>query len=350
MRYSVQRQKRRWPRRLTVVLLILLTLIVGATVTVRQLYYEKLKPVSLSRTTTVLFTVESGASLDQIALNLEEQNLIQSAWAFKLYVSSKQVRSDLQAGTYSLAQSQSVEQIVEQLTHGKVATNSVIILPGQRLLQVKASLMNQGFSERDVDAALDASQYLGNPALVDKPAAASLEGYLFPDTFEKDNNTTAKDIVMRSLTSMQAELTPDLRSAFAKQGLSTYDAIKLASIVEKEAATNADRYKVAQVFLLRLRQNMSLGSDPTAFYGAIIDGRPASLTYDSPYNTRIYKGLPPTPISNVSKASLLAVANPADTDWLYFVAGDDGTVHYSRTLEDHEALTDRYCHKLCGRD
>ena len=121
-------------------------------------------------------------------------------------------------------------------------------------------------------------------------------------------------------------------------------------MVEKEASKLSDRQKVAQVFLLRLQKSMSLGSDPTAFYGAIIAGQKATVTYDSPYNTLLYKGLPPTPISNVSKASLEAVAHPAQTDWLYFVAGDDGTVHYSRTLAEHEALADQYCHKLCGRE
>lgn len=348
MRYSAQSKAHRWPRRLTIILLALLVLVVGATIAVRQLYYEKLKPVNSSQTTTILFTVDSGASLDEIATNLQEASLIKSAWAFKLYVSSKQVRSDLQAGTYSLAQSQGVDQIVEQLTHGKVATNSVTILPGQRLDQIRTSLINQGFPEKEVDEALDASQYAGNPALVDKPATATLEGYVFPDTFEKNNNTTAKDIVTRSLSSMQSQLTPDLRAAFAKQGLSTYQAITLASIVEKEASNMTDRQKIAQVFLLRLKKDMSLGSDPTAFYGAALAGQPASVNYDSAYNTRLYKGLTPTPISNVSMSSLQSVAHPTDTDWLYFVAGDDGTVHYSRTLEEHEALTNQYCHKLCN--
>lgn len=349
MRYSEQTSQRRWPRRLTIVLLILIVLVVGTTVAVRQLYYNKLGAASTSQTTQ-LFTVDPGASLDEIAQNLEDARLIQSSWAFKLYVSSKQVRSDLQAGTYSFAPSQTVAQIVTQLTHGKVATNSVTILPGQRLEQVRTSLINQGFSKAEVDEALDVNQYAGNSALVDKPAAANLEGYLYPDTFEKNNNTTAKDVVERSLTAMQAQLTPDIRASFAKQGLSTYQGIVLASIVEKEASSLADRQKVAQVFLLRLKKDMSLGSDPTAFYGAVLAGKPASVTYDSPYNTLLYKGLPPTPISNVSRASLQAVAHPAQTDWLYFVAGDDGTVHYSHTLEEHEALADQYCHKLCGRD
>lgn len=348
MRYSAQQPTSRWPRRLTFVLVLLLVLIVGATVLVRQVYYEKLKPVSSSQKTQ-LVTVEQGASLDVIASNLEKDGLIRSAWAFKLYVSSKQVRGDLQAGTYAFAPSQTVAQIVSQLTHGKIATNEITILPGQRIDQIKTSLINDGFNEKDVEIALDPAQYAGNSALVDKPSGASLEGYLFPDTFQKDANTTPKEIVTQSLAAMQKQLTPDLRSTFAKQGLSTYQAIILASMVEQEANNASDRQQVAQVFLSRLNQNMTLGSDVTAFYGATLAGHPKSTKYDSAYNTLLYKGLPPTPISNVSIQSLQAVAHPANTDWLYFVAGDDGTVHFSKTLEEHESLIQQYCQKLCAQ-
>lgn len=349
MKYSVVQQssQRRWPRRLTIVICVFILVVILATVGVRQLYSSKLQPVSNNQTTH-LITVNEGASVDTIAKQLEKDGLIRSAWAFKLYVSSKQVRSDLQAGTYALAPSQSVAQIVAQLTHGKVATDTVTILPGQRVDQIRTALINDGFSKSSVDSALDVSQYAGNSALVDKPASAGLEGYIFPDSFEKDSNTTPKDIITQSLSAMQKQLTPDVRAAFAKQGLSTYQGLVLASMVEKEASRQADREQVAQVFLLRLRQNMTLGSDVTAFYGSQLAGQGNSTSYDTPYNTLIHKGLPPTPISNVSAASIQAVAHPADGDYVYFVAGDDGVVHFSKTLEEHQALIDQYCHKLCG--
>ncbi len=91
-----------------------------------------------------------------------------------------------------------------------------------------------------------------------------------------------------------------------------------------------------------------LGSDVTAYYGARINGQPPSTSYDSPYNTLLHKGLPPGPISNVSDSSLSAVAHPANTDWLYFVSGDNGNTYFSKTLEEHQALTAQYCHKLCS--
>ena len=110
----------------------------------------------------------------------------------------------------------------------------------------------------------------------------------------------------------------------------------------------SDRSQAAQVFLKRLKSDISLGSDVTAYYGALLAGQKPSVNYDSPYNTHLHKGLPPGPISNVSASSLNAVAHPADTDWLFFVTGDDGTTHFTRTLEDHEAATAQYCHKLCS--
>jgi UPF0755 protein len=128
-----------------------------------------------------------------------------------------------------------------------------------------------------------------------------------------------------------------------------HQAIILASIVEQEVGLKTDRPIVAQVFLKRYKEEIPLGADPTARYGAIMNGREPSVLYDSLYNTRIHKGLPPGPIGNVSVTSIEAVAFPAQTSWLYFVAGDDGVTHFSKTLEEHEELTRKYCTKLCNQ-
>lgn len=349
MRYTTRTKRRSWPRRLIIIISVLLILALGGTMFVRHMYFEGLKPVAGSGGTVQLVTIESGATLDEIAKKLKDTGLIRSPWAFKLYVGSKNARDSLQAGTYSFSASQSVAEIVVQLSHGKVATDLVTIVPGQRLDQIRTTLVNYGFNAKDVATALDPSSYEDNPALVDKPAGASLEGYIYPDSYQKDASTTPQQIVERALEEMNKKLTPDLRNAFAAQGLSTYQAIVIASIVEKEVSNPEDRTQVAQVFLKRMKIGMPLGSDPTAFYGAYLAGQEASVSYDSPYNTRIHTGLPPTPISNVTVNSLQAVANPANTDWLYFVSGDDGTTHFSRTLQEHEDNTARYCHKLCGQ-
>jgi UPF0755 protein len=348
MKYTNQASKKRWPKRVMIVLVAGLLLIAGATVAVRLAYYENLKPLSANAQPR-LITVKEGASVKTIADTLQQEKIIRSSWALRLYVSSKEVGSELKAGSYDLAASQSVAEIIAQLTHGKVATNLVTILPGQRLDQIHKRLVQDGFSEADVKDALNPANYANNPALVDKPAAASLEGYLYPESYQKTNATTAKTIVTASLEQMNKRLTPELRSAFAKQGLSPYQAITLASIIEKEVPKQQDREQVAQTFLLRLRSGMKLQSDVTVYYGAFVSGKAPDLTLDSPYNTYNYAGLPPTPISNVTISSLNAVASPSNTQWLYFVAGDDGTTHYAKTLAEHQANVQQYCKKLCAQ-
>ncbi len=312
-----------------------------------KVYSANLGPLTPGSSVYKEVTVAQGSNLQNIAEQLKEQQIIKSDWAFKRYAQVTNASRYLQAGTYSLGPGMSVQDIVSQLTQGKVATKLVIILPGQRLDQIKRSLIQQGFSEAEVTSALEPSQYESSSALADKPKGKSLEGYLYPESFQKTGTTSAKGIVEASIQQMQKQLTPEIVAGFKKQGLTTYQGLIIASIVEKEVVNQSDRKQAAQVFITRIKKSMPLGSDVTAFYGSELAGRGQDVTYDTPYNTRIHNGLPPTPISNVSKSSLEAVAYPAGTDWVFFVAGDDGVTHFSRTVEEHEALTKKYCIKLC---
>jgi UPF0755 protein len=332
MRYNVRSQKRRWPRRIFIAAGLIVVLLLAGTFVVRHMYFAGLEPAQSDDRSAQLITVERGATLDEIAAQLQSAKLIRSPWAFKLYVGSKNVRDALQAGTYSFSSSQSVAQIVAQLTHGKVATDLVTIVPGQRIDQIRTTLVNYGFPEASVEAALNPTTYVDHPALVDKPATATLEGYIYPDSYQKDGSTSPQQIIQKALDEMNKKLTPDMRRAFAARGLSTYEAVTLASVVENEVSKPEDRAVVAQVFLKRLKNGIALESDATNPY------------FDS-YHT---PGLPTAPISNVTVSSLQAVASPAQTDWLYFVSGDDGTTHFSSTLAEHEDNVAKYCHKLCN--
>lgn len=346
-RYGHMQQSRgRMPKRVLLVVAAILALLIAAVAIVRTVYYQRLKPVSTSQTVQ-LVTIKSGTTSNEISQLLADKQLIQSPTIFQWYIRTKDVRDKMKAGTYALRPSMSVPQIVDILVNGSVKSDLVTILPGQRLDQVRETMINAGFKPDAVDKALDPAQYAGHPALADKPVSASLEGFIYPESYQVDANTEPGLIIKEALDQMAKRLTPDIRAKFAAHGLTVYEGVTLASIVGQEVSNPSDRAQAAQVFLKRHDTGMMLGSDVTAFYGAIVAGKTPSVDYDSPYNTRIHKGWPVGPISNVSEGSLQAAASPADTDWLYFVAGDDGTTHFSKTLDEHEALTERYCHKLC---
>ena len=348
-RYSFDEKARRLPRRVWIVLLVLIVLIVGGTVAVQHIYYDNLAPVSNSSTLQYV-TVATGSSTAEIAKQLQADGLIRSAQVFEWYVTINNDRSKLQAGTYSFAPSQSTSVIAQAIAAGKIATKLVTILSGQTLSQIRQTFIKSGFNAASVDAAFNTNLYRSSyPALADNPSSASLEGFIWPDSYQKASSTDPAQIVAETLTEMQQHLTQNIRNGFAAEGLSVYQGVSLASIVEQEVPGQNDRNQVAQIFIKRLQTGMPLGSDVTALYGSAQAGVAASLTYDSPYNTLIHTGLPPGPIGTVSDGSLQAVAHPANTDWLYFVTGDDGTTHYAQTLQQHQANVSQYCHKLCSQ-
>ncbi len=329
MDLSNRRKKKKSGLKIVSLLFVLLVLFAaGGSFALWQMYKQNLGAVSSSEQTQS-FTVPTGTPVQRIASSLKDAKLIRSTWAFEWYVRAKNARGLLKAGTYNLSPNLSVSQIVNILTNGKIATDLVTILPGQSLDQIKQSLVNQyGFDEAAVDAALDPATYPNHPALADKPPAASLAGFLYPESFQKTTTTKPEDIIRGSLDEMNQRLTPAIKSGMAQQGLTVYQGIILASMVEHEVSSPQDRGMVTQVFLRRLREGRPLQSDASPY------------TYNN-------QGLPAEPISNVSSSSLEAVANPASTDFLYFVSGDDGHTYFSHTLEEHEAFTQKYCQRLC---
>jgi UPF0755 protein len=328
----------------------LIVILIVSAVVLRDVYNNNIKPVS-SNTNVEVITIPPGSSLPQIASLLKKANVIKSDWAFEWYVRNDGYASQyIEAGTYSLRQSQDVASIVLELTNGVQTSKLVTILPGQRIDQIETSLIRDGFSKTSVVKALQLSNYINTYSMLQyAPSTASLEGFLYPDSFARQASTPISDIINESLAEMQAKLTPDIVAGFAANGLNVYQGVTIASIVEQEVNKASDKPIVAQVFILRNKIGMQLGSDVTAYYGSIVAGVAPSLSYNSPYNTLIYTGLPPGPISNVSESSLEAVAHPANTNYLYFVAGDDGTTYFSTTLAEHNAQTAMYCKVLCSK-
>jgi UPF0755 protein len=313
---------------LTVAVFIAAVGIIGG---LRLWYANNLRPVSSSQTSKY-FTVEQGIGVHEIAVGLKKSGIIRSSGAFETYVRGNEYAEKLQAGTYSLAPSLSVQEIVNKMLDGDVAKNLLTILPGKNLEQVKHAFKKQGYSDDQIKKAFDADQYRNLAVLSSLPAGASLEGYLYPDSFQKLVDTPAEAIISQSLEEMQTHLNKAVLRGFKAQGLNPYQGIILASIIEKEVPSSADKPVVAQIFLSRMQQGIKLESDATT----------------SVYNTYENPGLPPKPISNVTDSSLDSVARPAKTDYLFFVSGDDGKTHFSKTKQEHDANIQKYCKIKCG--
>lgn len=356
---------RRWPKIVLFFAIAAAILFAGAALGVRTIYLNNLEPRDASAQEDITFVIETGATLEVISKSLEEKGIIKASWAFSQYVRSKELGESFKAGTYRLKASMPAEEVAAALTEGRVAMDLFTILPGKRIDQVRQRFIDAGFTAAEVDAALDPTLYTDHPALVDKPEGASLEGYLYPDSYQRITQTTPQTIITQALDEMAEALNPEIRQGIAAQGLSVYEGIIMASIVEQEipappASAADDRRQAAQVFLKRYGMGMQLGSDVTAVYGGIIDkislpedtvrAIATSIAHDSPYNTRINSGLPPGPIGNVTLGGLQAVASPSTTDYLYFVAGDGeyrNQTFFSRTLDEHNAAVAKYCTELC---
>lgn len=343
MVFTRKRRQKNWPRIILVSFVVIVVMLVAAAVLVRREYNQNLRPLSSSQKSET-FTIPNGASVKSVGSALQEASLIRASWAFEWYFRTNNLGNHLKAGTYSLRPNMSVKEIADIVTDGAVATDQITILPGKRLDELRSDLINNGFQVEAVDQALDPKNYPNHPALVDRPSGASLEGYIFPETFQKTATTRPTTIIKSSLDELHKVLTPALRANITKQGLTVHEAIILASIIEKEAGAEAEKPKIAQVFIRRLRESVKLQSDATAGYGAVLSGDFESLsnnellTYESAYNTYLHAGLPPGPISNFNASSLEAVAQPSKTDYMYFVSGKDCVTRFSHTLEEHEEL------------
>jgi len=340
-------QPRRW-RKFVLPLGVLVMILAGAI----GYYLFNLHPVQPQSQSSVRIIVEPGDTATTIARTLKAHGLIRDESIFQLYTQLTGKKASLQAGGYVLSPSQSVPQIVDHLVKGKTDTFLVTILPGYTLQdladpKVKGSLAQQGFSSDEIKKAFGATY--SHAILQGKPASASLEGYIYPETYQITASDSLETVIKLGFDEMyKAIQTNGIDTAIKKHNLTLYQAVTLASIVQKEVSNPTDQRQVAQVFLKRLEIGMMLGSDVTYMYAAKQDGKVGSPSYESPYNTRKYAGLPPGPIANFNLSALKAVATPADGNYLFFVAGDDGTTHYALTEAQHVENVKKYCTTLCS--
>jgi len=323
-------------------------------------YQLSLRPVQASSTDKVRVTIKPDSSAAQIGALLKEKNVIRDERAFALYTRISHTRSQLKAGTFTLSPAESTPKIVSHIMAGVNDQYTVTFYPGATLNIASTSadktpshrqvLEKLGFSKEEIDAAFATDYSQDYPILfAGKPASADLEGYIYGETYQVAAGSSVRQILMRTFDEYQTKIEENkLVDLFKQHNLSLYQGITLASIIQREVPTKEDQKQVAQIFYTRLSKDMMLGSDVTYHYAADKLGVPRDHTLDSPYNTRIHTGLPPGPIASPGLSSLLAVANPAAGDYVYFLSGDDDKTYFARTNEEHEANIRDHCTVKCS--
>lgn len=292
---------------------------------------------------TVVFVIDSGQGLQDISSNLKEAGLIRNSFVFALFLKYEGQSGSILAGEYEIARNLSMVEVANIITKGNIVSQRITFPEGWSIEKMADRLAaNNVVSKIDFMAAVSKDyDYL---FLVDKPEEASLEGYLYPDTYDFGKNVTAEEVVVRMLDNFDKKYTDELRQKAKNLDLSTHQIITLASIVEREVAKPEDRRLVASVFLNRLKINMALESCATIQF--ITGSNKTQFTYeetriDHIYNTYINRGLPPGPIGNPSIESIQAVIEPQNSDYLFFLSAD-GITYFSYNLEEHNAKKAKY--------
>jgi len=304
--------------------------------------------------TLIPFTIQAGENGATIATRLERQGVISDAELFRLLLRYWGVDEHLEAGDYSLRRNMPMSEVVGQLQHGRLLAKTVTIREGLRAEEVAHLLAVEGLADQEEFIHLVRDDAFHYDFLRDRPATApkTLEGFLFPDTYQFSVGISTTALIDTMLQNFDRRVTIDMRKQALDNGLTLFQALTLASIVEREAVLPDERPIIASVYLNRLRQGIYLESDPTVQYGKGYDAttgiwwpplKPEELrTVDSPFNTYIHAGLPPGPICNPGLASLEAVLNPAQTNYLFFLAKGDGSHAFAETFEEHLANQQKY--------
>ena len=299
-----------------------------------------LSPVDASAKPTQLKIVH-GMSALAIANQLARKNLVRSPWAFLFATHLSGANHRLQVGTYRLSGAMSIPQIIDHLKTGKVVTHQFVVPEGLTVVQIAELWERGGFGTA---AAFNQATSDSKWQLNYKIEVKTLEGYLFPNTYQFPDGAPPQVIIQIMLDEFNRRWTEGLSEEAESLGLSMHEVITLASIIEAEAKVPDERPLISAVFHNRLRRGWKLQADPTALYGIgnpDCPPTPADLRVDSPYNTYLYEGLPPGPICNPGMASILAALRPASAAYMYFVAIGDGKHHFSKTLREHQNMINK---------
>ncbi len=334
--------KRSWLKRTAIVLgalfLVLSTLAAMGLWQMKRFIHT---PADRSGTQQVII-IETGKNLKAISRLLVHRKIISQDIPFRLLVRHRRMTTKIQAGEYGLSAAMTPEQILTILVKGQVLLHRITIPEGLNLEETADRVERAGFGTRENFLHLARDPGFAQQL---KVRAATLEGYLFPETYFFRKDTSQEKIIQQMVQRFHVVFTPQWEQRARNLGFSVHDIVTLASIIEKETGDSSERPLIASVFHNRLKREMRLDSDPTVIYG-IPDFNGNITRKDlqtvTPYNTYKIKGLPAGPIANPGKRSLEAALFPARTDFLYFVSKKDATHQFSKTLREHHRAVRRY--------
>lgn len=344
-----------------VAIIALITVILMTVTILGGIIYIKsaLKPVDPENNKTVKIEVPIGSSTSTIGQTLKEKGIIKNATVFKYYVKLNNV-AGFQAGVYDMAPSMTLSEIAQTLQTGTLAREAIfkIAVPeGYQLEQIAESIeKHTDYTKKEIMEKLDDQETIKQlqekypdlltDSLLNKNIKHPLEGYLFPATYSYYEENPPLESIIDPMIQKTYEVVTKYDEQMKEKKMDVHKLLTLASLIEKEATEKADRHLISSVFYNRIQKDMPLQTDPTVLY-ALGEHKERTmykdLEVDSPYNTYKVKGLPPGPIANAGEASIKAALNPAESQYLYFLAEyGTGEVHYSKTLEEHNKLKAKY--------
>lgn len=301
-----------------------------------------------SRREPVTVTIASGEGALAIGRHLKEAGAVRSVWAFVLAARLSGSMGRLQAGTYTIPPRTSLWEVLA-IVKAAIPPDEILvtIVEGSAVDEIAQQLESAGLvSKEDFLREARVLRYSGTfDFLGDAPESATLEGYLFPDTYRFFRKTSADEIIRKMLARFNEQFDVQLRERLRVEGRGVFDVVTMSSIVEREVRTDPDRAMVADIFWRRLAAGIPLQADSTVNY---VTGKKtpgislADRDIDSPWNTYRYRGLPKGPISNPGRAALIAAVNPQPNQYWYFLTTPEGEVIYSKTNDEHAAAKRKY--------
>ncbi len=321
---------------LKVIVLVLLLAFFSSVIGYQQLQATIQTPLQIADNTQ--FEVKKGTGFNKLCRQWQQQQWVEDCWRFQILAKLDPTLTDLKAGLYELS-ADSVINNIKKINQGEQVSFSFTIIEGQALRDILNALITAPHLQNDLKLEQLGEQIIGRQT--------HLEGWLFPDTYHYHSNDTASSLLKRAAQKMQQTLADAWQQRANDLPYDTaYEALIMASIIEKETALASERPLIASAFINRLNTNMRLQTDPTVIYGLgeDFDGdiKRKDLINYTPYNTYRINGLPPTPIAMPSKEAILAAVNPPKSEYVYFVAKGDGSHQFSTTLKQHNAAVNRY--------